>query len=965
MTQTVEAPLSVQELEELRREARRLAVEAGLDPWEVTFGVVDHDTLNEVSAYDGFPTRYPHWHFGMAYDYFRKRGAYSGWWTYELVLNTRPAIAYLRASNSRVETKGVMVHVYAHVDFFHHNRWFSKTNRDMIKVMEQHAQHIERYMEKYGVERVESFIDRVLSIQYNIDPHAPFIKRRWGALSVSQRKKPRRPVIGDEAEGQEETEKIARIPAKRDYMDRYLNPREWIEEQRKRLESERERRRLRDASELDEPQKDLLQFLMRFGRLEEWQKDIIAMVREESYYFVPQIQTKVMNEGWACVVAGTPVFTDRGILPIEEIVEKRLPVRVSDGEGFRRVYDYARFPNREVVKIRTRRGFELAGSRTHQVLLEDGSWRRLDELQPGDRVRLVAGVGRWPLEYVRLEWEPTHRFTLEDAARQAGVSLSTVLRYREGRAIRKNSAQVAAAVAQYEAQSSGALACLPRNRRRIAIPRVLDEELAAFLGYLVGDGHLSRVKRVVGLTTGDDEQALKFQELGERLFGLPARVLRDGSRWRVLFHSLELLDFLESLGLTSGPSAAQKKVPPLILRSPKTVVASFLRAYFDCDAYAGEQGVILSTRSRDLAHMIQILLLNFGILSRRRPQKDGCWHVDLMGRPAQVFYEEIGFGLARKQEALRHYLAAHHFFKREEWVDEIVAIERTRADVYDLSVEGTHRYAAAGLVNHNSFWQSKLMAEFADSNEFLDHADMMSKVLGGGALNPYSLGKLLWEDIKERWDKGRFGREWELCKDAEKKKHWDTGANKGLEKIFEVRRTYNDLTFIDEFFTEELFEKLNLFAYEYIPETGAYHITSRNYEDVKKKLLLQYTNLGRPTIKVVTGNYDNKGELLLIHEWNGIRLHWEEAKQVLKNLYEMWGRPVNLKTITLRKARDPDPTRQRIHPERPLTAVFEEQGVLLRYDGEAFHEIVLDPEDVEDLRVDDVDYHTTPREWIG
>lgn len=966
MTQTarpVEAPLSVQELEELRREARRLATEAGLDPWEVTFGVVDHDTLNEVSAYDGFPTRYPHWHFGMAYDYFRKRGAYSGWWTYELVLNTRPAIAYLRASNSRVETKGVMVHVYAHVDFFHHNRWFSKTNRDMIKVMEQHAQHIERYMEKYGVERVESFIDKVLSVQYNIDPHAPFIKRRWGA--TSQKKKPKRPVLEDEAQGEDEGADIARIPAKRDYMDRYLNPKEWIEEQRRRLESERERRRLRDASELEEPQKDLLQFLMRFGRLEEWQKDIIAMIREESYYFVPQIQTKVMNEGWACVIAGTPVFTDRGILPIEEIVEERLPVRVSDGNEYRRVYDYARFPDRKVIKIRTRRGFELAGSATHQVLLENGSWRRLDELKPGDRVRLGAGLGRWPEEYVPLKWEPIRRMSLEDVAEQAGVSLSTVLRYREGHAIRKHADRVALAVAQYEAQSPVALACSPRMRRAIRVPRLLDEDLAAFLGYLIGDGHLSRVKRLVGFTTGDEEQARRFQELGERLFGLQARVLRDGNRWRVLFHSLDLLDFLESLGLKSGPSAAEKQVPPLILRSPESVVVSFLRAYFDCDAYAGKQGIILSTRSEDLARTIQVILLNFGILSRRRPQKDGCWHVDLMGRPAQSFLEKIGFGLRRKQQALQEYLENHCFYKREEFVDEVVAIEHTRADVYDISVEETHRYAAAGLINHNSYWQSKLMAEFADSNEFLDHADMMSKVLGGGALNPYSLGKLIWEDIKERWDKGRFGREWELCKDAEKKRRWDTGANKGLEKIFEVRRTYNDLTFIDEFFTEELFEKLNLFTYEYIPETGAYHITSRDYEDVKKKLLLQYTNLGKPTIKVVTGNYDNKGELLLIHEWNGIRLHWEEAKQVLKNLYAMWGRPVNLKTITLRKARDPDPTRQRIHPERPLTAVFEEQGVLLRYDGEAFHEIALDPEDVEDLRVDDVNYHTTPQEWIG
>jgi len=352
------------------------------------------------------------------------------------------------------------------------------------------------------------------------------------------------------------------------------------------------------------------------------------------------------------------------------------------------------------------------------------------------------------------------------------------------------------------------------------------------------------------------------------------------------------------------------------------------------------------------------------VLSRRRRQRDGTWHVHITGRSALVFQEKIGFTLKRKRQALSDYLNAHRFFKREVWEDEVIALERSRADVYDISVEGSHRYAAAGLINHNSYWQSKLMANFAQPNEFIDHADMMSKVLAGGALNPYALGKLIWEDIKERWDKGRFGREWELCKDPEKKRRWDTKANLGTEKIFEVRRTYNDVMFLSEFFTPELFEKLKLFTYEYIPETGAYHITSRNFEDVKKKLLLYHTNLGRPTIKVATGNYGNKGELLLLHFYNGVGLHLEDAKAVLKNIYAMWGRPVNLKTIIKRKVKDPDPMRNRIHPEHPMTSVYEEQGVLLRYDGESFREIALSPNDVKDIRLDE-DYSTIPREWIG
>ena len=80
---------------------------------------------------------------------------------------------------------------------------------------------------------------------------------------------------------------------------------------------------------------------------------------------------------------------------------------------------------------------------------------------------------------------------------------------------------------------------------------------------------------------------------------------------------------------------------------------AFLRAYFDCDGYAGKQGVILSTASVEMSKIVQLLLLNFGILSRRRPQKDGCWHVHVLGKSCETFLTEIGFGLERKQQALR------------------------------------------------------------------------------------------------------------------------------------------------------------------------------------------------------------------------------------------------------------------------------------------------------------------------
>jgi stage V sporulation protein R len=91
------------ELLALQREVERQAREAGLDVPEIVYEVVDHDELNEIAAYGGFPVRYPHWRFGMDYDRLIKGHAYGLQRIYELVVNTRPVVAYLLRQNAPVE----------------------------------------------------------------------------------------------------------------------------------------------------------------------------------------------------------------------------------------------------------------------------------------------------------------------------------------------------------------------------------------------------------------------------------------------------------------------------------------------------------------------------------------------------------------------------------------------------------------------------------------------------------------------------------------------------------------------------------------------------------------------------------------------------------------------------------------------------------------------------------------------
>ena len=57
-----------------------------------------------------------------------------------------------------------------------------------------------------------------------------------------------------------------------------------------------------------------------------------------------------------------------------------------------------------------------------------------------------------------------------------------------------------------------------------------------------------------------------------------------------------------------------------------------------------------------------------------------------------------------------------------------------------------------------------------------------------GQLNPYKLGLELFHDIEDRWNKGKFGAEYENCEDMAEQAAWDQQLGLGLEKIFEVRR---------------------------------------------------------------------------------------------------------------------------------------------------------------------------------
>ena len=484
--------ITLEDIAQLQPGIEKIAAGYGLDFFPVIFELVDYDTISKLAAYGGFPVRYPHWRFGMEYDQLSKGYRYGLQKIYEMVINTDPCYAYLMKSNPLVDQKLVMAHVYAHCDFFKNNFYFAHTNRKMIDEMANHAIRVRRYIDQFGVEAVENFIDVCLSLENLIDYYAPYIKRR-------------------DSDGAPSSPRTVRKLKSKRYMDSFINPPEFMEAQQEKIDAERQDPRSFPA----DPERDVLWFLLEHAPMEAWQHDLLSIIREEAYYFAPQGMTKIMNEGWATYWHSTMM--------------------------------------------------------TQKIL------------------------------------EPS-----------------------------------------------------------------------------------------------------------------------------------EVIDYAE-----------------------------------------------------------------------------------------------------------------HH--------------------------SGT-------IANHP------------------------------GRLNPYRMGVLLFMDIEKRWNKGQFGPEYENCDDVREKRQWDRKLGKGREKIFEVRKLYNDVTFIDTFLTEEFCREHQMFSFAYNAENKRYEIESRAFRMIKQRLLQSLTNLGQPIISVTEANYHNRGELLLAHKFEGTELDKNYVSDTLTNLHAIWKRPVHIQSS------------------------LENAPVLLSFDGKEFQE---------------------------
>ncbi|MEC0179062.1 SpoVR family protein [Paenibacillus favisporus] len=267
----------IKQLEYAISEIMEIADGFGLDYYPMRYEICPADIIYTFGAY-GMPTRFSHWSFGKTFNKMKMQYDFGLSKIYELVINSNPCYAFLLDGNSLIQNKLIVAHVLAHCDFFKNNYRFSATNRNMVESMSATAERISQYELEHGTEVVERFIDAVLAVQEHVDPQLikpqHLDKQRYMEMKLK---------------AQKESGKIQTQPGEYDDL--------WNLDHKPEPESQDSALSRKFPPE---PEKDIVWFIQEFSEvLEDWQRDIMTMLRDEMLYFWPQMETKIMNEGWA------------------------------------------------------------------------------------------------------------------------------------------------------------------------------------------------------------------------------------------------------------------------------------------------------------------------------------------------------------------------------------------------------------------------------------------------------------------------------------------------------------------------------------------------------------------------------------------------------------------------------------------------------------------------------------------
>jgi stage V sporulation protein R len=255
---------STKDLKEWDDKICEIAKSYGLDWFDINYEICDYYEMIGHMSYHGMPSHYNHWSYGKTFErtHLNYNMGQSGL-PYEMIINSNPSIAYLMMQNPLYLQILIMAHCVGHSDFFKNNRCFKDTDPDhIVSRMRNAKKRIQGYIEdpSIGQEKVEAFLDNLHAIKYQTN--------RYGIPRQTRNE-------------------IKDIEIKRYnvYKEKgILLDYEGLETRR-----------------LLKPDHDMLSFFTEYypDKFSNWQLDLIEIVKQDSWYFMPQIQTKILNEGWA------------------------------------------------------------------------------------------------------------------------------------------------------------------------------------------------------------------------------------------------------------------------------------------------------------------------------------------------------------------------------------------------------------------------------------------------------------------------------------------------------------------------------------------------------------------------------------------------------------------------------------------------------------------------------------------
>ena len=258
------ADWSMEEIQEWDKKICAHGKELGLDWYPIEYEICDYKEMIGHMAYTGLPTHYRHWSFGKSFD--RIQTEYNlgmSGLPYEMIINSNPSLSYLMTENPMPTHLLTMAHCVGHSDFFKNNRMFSETGADTaIDRFKSAGKRVKKYMEDphIGPDKVEKILDACHTVRFQV-PRTAGVKRR----SPQKLKLYYEGLVKNDKTGWSNNFDLNKIPL--------------------------------------EPDSNLLAFIAEHNRfLEDWERDLIRIVEQESHYFVPQACTKIMNEGWACMI---------------------------------------------------------------------------------------------------------------------------------------------------------------------------------------------------------------------------------------------------------------------------------------------------------------------------------------------------------------------------------------------------------------------------------------------------------------------------------------------------------------------------------------------------------------------------------------------------------------------------------------------------------------------------------------